>query len=278
MNNVSGECTANIRKGKTIFFYELELKASWEGRVKGDETTTKGQFTAPYISEENDDDKMEVKVSCDTEGVVAEKVLSLVRSRGTSVVQKKIAEFLTALRAEFSVKATPQPAPTQASLPPFQSAAQTAPSNPSIAPKATSSSSKSVATKTIKLRDEFRGPAMEVYQSMVDPQRLNAIMQGSATMDPTERGKFSFFNGTITGENVTLVPASKIVQKWRFSSWPEGHYSTVRIDLAEEDGVTVLNLTQENVPSGEADKTEEGWRQNIWGRAKMMFGFGPMLF
>ncbi len=31
VDNVSGECTANIRKGKTIFFYELEVKVLWEG-------------------------------------------------------------------------------------------------------------------------------------------------------------------------------------------------------------------------------------------------------
>lgn len=31
VSNVSGECTANIRKGKTIFFYEMEVKVPWEG-------------------------------------------------------------------------------------------------------------------------------------------------------------------------------------------------------------------------------------------------------
>jgi hypothetical protein len=31
VQSVTGECTANIRKGKTIFYYELEVKLPWEG-------------------------------------------------------------------------------------------------------------------------------------------------------------------------------------------------------------------------------------------------------
>lgn len=31
VSSVTGECTANIRKGKTIFYYELEVKVPWEG-------------------------------------------------------------------------------------------------------------------------------------------------------------------------------------------------------------------------------------------------------
>jgi hypothetical protein len=32
VSSVTGECTANIRKGKSIFYYELEVKVPWEGR------------------------------------------------------------------------------------------------------------------------------------------------------------------------------------------------------------------------------------------------------
>ena len=76
VSTVTGECTANIRKGKTIFYYELEVKVPWEGmqpshgsrvvdsvfagRLNGDDTKVDGQYYLPYISEENDDDKMEV--------------------------------------------------------------------------------------------------------------------------------------------------------------------------------------------------------------------------
>lgn len=46
---------------------------------------------------------------------------------------------------------------------------------------------------------------MEVYRSMTDPGMLNAMMGGTANMEPKEGGKFSLLAGSITGENVKLV-------------------------------------------------------------------------
>lgn len=57
-----------------------------------------------------------------------------------------------------------------------------------------------------------------------------------------------------------------------------GHFSVVTMDFQEKKGLTKLSLTQTNVPHDEAEKTEAGWQQNIWGRAKMMFGFGSVPF
>jgi len=271
VQSVSGECTANIRKGKSIFFYEIEVKVPWEGKLKGSEVNIKGLLTLPYISEEHDDNKMEVKVLCESTGLESERLTSMVRAKGVPVIQNKVAEFLEALRAKFSVKNTTQETPQQ--LPPLEQKKDTA-ADP---PKPTKSTG-TLATKTVKIKEEFRGSANDVYKSMVDPQMLNAIMQGSASMNPIEGGTFSLLGGAITGENIKLVPGTKIVQKWRFTSWPAGHYSRVTIDLTEEEGVTNLSLVQESVPYDDAEKTEEGWRRNIWGRAKMMFGFGPIPF
>jgi activator of HSP90 ATPase len=72
------------------------------------------------------------------------------------------------------------------------------------------------------------------------------------------------------------VPGNKIVQKWRFTSWPEEHFSTVEMVLSEKKGKTILTLTQKGVPVDDCGRTEDGWRRNLWGRGKMMFGFGPV--
>jgi activator of HSP90 ATPase len=270
VQSVSGECTANVRKGKTIFFYELEVKVPWEAQVDNNETI-KGLLTLPYISEENDDDKMEVKVSSDSSSPESDRVSTLIKAKGIPVVQRKVAEFLRALREEFTAKTNIQPTPQP--LPPLEQK-----KTPIETTKPAKSSSSSIRIKTIKLKEEFKGAVQDVYRSMTDPQMLNAIMQGTASMNPTEGGTFSLLGGTITGENIKLVPNSKIVQKWRFSSWPSGHFSTVTMDFTEEDGNTVLILTQESIPEDDVEKTQEGWRRNIWGRAKVMFGFGSIPF
>jgi len=263
-----GNAQQIYEKEKPFFFYELEVKVPWEGKLKSSDTLFKGQITIPYISEEHEDDKMEVRISCDTEGS-ANHLVSLMHTKGIPVIQARIAAFLKALREKFSVKRVP--AESHQNMTVYEHA------KPTSTDSSTPASLPSKSTKTIKLQEEFKGAAKDVYNSMVDPNMLNAIMPGSV-MSPTEGGTFSLLGGAITGENVKLVPGAQIVQKWRFSSWPVGHFSTVTMDFLEKKGETKLILTQTNVPNDEAEKTEMGWRQNIWGRAKVMFGFGPMLF
>lgn len=53
-------------------------------------------------------------------------------------------------------------------------------------------------------------------------QRVSAFTRAKATVVAKPGGKFSMLGGNITGEFVELIPERKIVQKWRFSSWPEG--------------------------------------------------------
>lgn len=45
--------------------------------------------------------------------------------------------------------------------------------------------------------------------------------------------------------------------------------------ITEKKGKTILALTQKGVPVDDVGRTEDGWRRNLWGRGKMMFGFGP---
>jgi activator of HSP90 ATPase len=112
-----------------------------------------------------------------------------------------------------------------------------------------------------------------VYELLMDPQRMSMVT-GGATIEHKPQGKFMLFNGAVTGEFVDLVRDSRIVERWRFSSWPAGHYSLVTIDIGSKAGETVLKLTQVGVPREDIGRTEAGWRDNIWSRIRGMFGFG----
>eukprot|EP01111_Echinosteliopsis_oligospora_P005981 TRINITY_DN1983_c0_g1_i2.p1 TRINITY_DN1983_c0_g1~~TRINITY_DN1983_c0_g1_i2.p1 ORF type:complete len:175 (+),score=40.16 TRINITY_DN1983_c0_g1_i2:143-667(+) len=100
VGSVTGECTTNIRKGKTIFYYELSAKVDWEGQLTGSEDIIKGKFDIPYISEEVDDDKMEVTVSCTSSGGSAGKVTDMARAQGIPFIQKKICEYIKQLKED----------------------------------------------------------------------------------------------------------------------------------------------------------------------------------
>ncbi len=56
------------------------------------------------------------------------------------------------------------------------------------------------------------------------------------------------FGGNVHGKNVELERYSKIVQDWRFKSWPEGHYSRVTINIEKEEDSTKVTVTQTGVP------------------------------
>lgn len=282
VSSVTGECTANNRKGKTIFYYELEVKVPWEGKVNGDDTKIDGQFYLPYISEENDDDKMEVRVTCNKSGSPHDKFADIVRAKGIPAIQKQVAAFLASLKEEFTTKkpnpqspppaaetSVPTPTPSVSSSSPSPSSSSSTTKKESKAPSYSSDS-----FKTLNLKEEFTASPDSVYRMLTDPQMLNAITQGSASFEPKVGSSFSLFGGNVTGENVELVPNSKIVQKWRFKEWLEGHYSTVEMTITERKGKTILTLTQKGVPIDDATRTEDGWKRNVWGRGKMMFGFG----
>merc|ERR1719298_142774 len=67
VSSCTGEAFVNIRKGKMIPSYEVEMRLAWEGTVRDGSdnviASASGQVHLPYIAEENSDEDPEVKVS-----------------------------------------------------------------------------------------------------------------------------------------------------------------------------------------------------------------------
>ncbi len=66
--------------------------------------------------------------------------------------------------------------------------------------------------------------------------------------------------------------------RWRSKSWPDEHYSTVTLELSENDGSTDVKITQSEIPENEFERTKEGWHRYYWEAIKQTFGFGARLF
>ncbi|KAN0043090.1 hypothetical protein ACTA71_010725 [Dictyostelium dimigraforme] len=139
---VSGECTANNRKGKTIFLYELDVKMNWEvvfkpkkvlppppsTKSKGaddidedddkpadpiitQKKTITGEFKVPYIADENGDEAPTVRYSVSTTADNDDEtkqsinmVQSLLKSHGVPFVQSQCQEYVKLLKKEFISK------------------------------------------------------------------------------------------------------------------------------------------------------------------------------
>lgn len=126
-------------------------------------------------------------------------------------------------------------------------------------------------TRTIRQSVTFKAGAGEVYEALMDAKKHSQFTGSAVKMSREAGGKFSVYGGDIQGVNLELVPGQKIVQSWRYSDWPEGHYSRCTFSLKEVPGGTRLTFTQAVVPEEFYDNISQGWRDYYWEPMKKMF-------
>ena len=105
-----------------------------------------------------------------------------------------------------------------------------------------------------------------VYDALLDSDKFTRFTGSrSADISRDVGGRFTLFDGRITGRNVELVPDRRIVQAWRSSAWEEGIYSIVRFELERLDsGLTRLHMDHSGFPEDQRKHLETGWRANYW--------------
>lgn len=153
---------------------------------------------------------------------------------------------------------------------------QSATPKPTDSTSATTSTSGIVNTTTVTDNEEFRTTADEMYQTFVDPQRLAAFTRSPPKVfeGAKKGGKFELFGGNVSGEYLELVPGKKVVQSWRLSQWPAGHFSKLQIEFDQNDvdHVTVMRVMWEGVPVGQEEVTKKNWLEYYVKSIKQAFG------
>jgi activator of HSP90 ATPase len=124
--------------------------------------------------------------------------------------------------------------------------------------------------KTIRQTATFKASPHEVYEALMDARKHSRFTGGDAKISRKVGGKFTIYGGEIEGNNLELEPDKKIVQTWRYSDWPEGHYSTATFALKDIDGATRLSFTQKDVPDDKYEEISQGWKDYYWKPMKEM--------
>lgn len=128
--------------------------------------------------------------------------------------------------------------------------------------------------ENIEVSDIIPASAERVYTAWLDP-RGHAAMTGASATDEGD-GRFSAWDGYITGRTVSAVPHTKIVQAWRTTEFPEDvPDSVLSIFFEPADGGTRVTLEHENIPQGQGDAYERGWDEHYFKPMKAYFG-SPM--
>ncbi|KAI9092189.1 activator of Hsp90 ATPase [Phlyctochytrium arcticum] len=275
VTDLSGDADINQRKGKIITIFDIALTVTWEGTVG--ESLTKGKVVIPEYMHDTDPDDIVFDVSVDKTNLQSDKVKAVVKKDLTKVLRQKMVQFHKDLK-ETHLKDVII-APEHMKGHPVLQTYRPKPPAPTTASSSSSTTSTGVigGLTAIDQSIEFVASAHDIFETLLDKQRVQAWTRGKADISPEVGSSFSLFDGNISGTIAEVVPDKKIVQKWRLKSWPAGHFSTVTMTLEEGTDNVVLKIKQTEVPIGEKDITENNWKNYYWNSIKATFGFGGLL-
>ncbi|PIM97799.1 hypothetical protein CDL12_29728 [Handroanthus impetiginosus] len=293
LERFEGEAYVNVRKGKIIPGYELNLVLSYVAEAKDSDgssviLSTEGSVEVPYISDENAGEDPEIKITIKDDGPIGKRLKEAFIAKGKPFVFEKIREYVAAMseggpaKEDLEVKkVTPKKPASGAAAAPVSNNAATN-SGSSAKENKKKEEKKKEGFKTITMSEKFNCRARDLYEILMDENRWKGFSQSNARISKEVGGEFSIFDGSVTGKNLELQEGKLIVQQWRFGSWPDGIVSTVRLTFDEpESGVTVVKLTHVDVPEEDrygnatvVENTERGWRDLIFHKIRAVFGFG----
>ncbi len=119
---------------------------------------------------------------------------------------------------------------------------------------------------TIEQKVFFKDASPEdVYDALLNPKKHAEFTGSPATTSAKTGETFTAWDGYITGKNIELVKAKKIVQEWTTTEWPEG-YSASRLEftLTAKNGGTELRMVHSKVPAEQVADYTSGWQSAYW--------------
>jgi uncharacterized protein YndB with AHSA1/START domain len=119
--------------------------------------------------------------------------------------------------------------------------------------------------KIIKQTVTLGASPKRVYEALIDGKKHAAFTRHPAKVSRKVGGAFTCYGGHLSGINVELVPAKRIVQAWRTINWPKGVFSVATFSLAKaRGGKTRLSFTHVGVPAAHHKGISKGWRDFYW--------------
>ena len=119
-------------------------------------------------------------------------------------------------------------------------------------------------TSAMKQTITFKTTPHEVFECLMDSKKHEEFSGDPAEINRKVGGTFSAYGGYCYGRNLELVKDKKIVQTWRATDWPEGHFSTVSFTFTKVKDGTKLTFTQKGIPPGELKSIKQGWNDFYW--------------
>ncbi|KAL8908057.1 MAG: hypothetical protein Q9207_001036 [Kuettlingeria erythrocarpa] len=278
--SMDGDVDVSQRKGKVITLFDVKVHLEYEGKTKV-EDDVRGSITIPEVAHDTEEDEYVFDIDIYSDNNPKQPVKDLVRSKIVPQLRQQLGKLGPALITEHGqdIQHSNSSAPftqhtTVTSSTAAQANAKSTGNPPSISQA--SKTGKLVNTTSVNSSEEFRTTAAELYMTFTSPERLAAFTRAPPKVFEGAHvgGKFELFGGNVIGEFVELNKPTKIVQKWRLSQWPEGHFSRLDItfDQNEQDAVTIMRVVWDGVPVGQEEVTRRNWGEYYVRSIKTTFG------
>lgn len=107
-----------------------------------------------------------------------------------------------------------------------------------------------------------------LFAAWLSSKEHSAFTGSPAKFSPRIGGKFTAWDGYISGTTVKLVKNKKIIQQWRTTEFSDADPdSLVQLSFEKVKAGTRLTLTHSGIPKGQVQSYRQGWND---------FYFAPM--
>ena len=122
-----------------------------------------------------------------------------------------------------------------------------------------------------QITETFPTTAKNIYNSWLDSELHTLMTGGAAECSKETGGKFSAWDGYISGSNISLDPGKEIVQTWRTTEFADSDEdSKLTIQLKDFEQGCELTLIHENIPEGQ-HSYRQGWVDHYFNPMKAYF-------
>ncbi|NUQ84116.1 MAG: SRPBCC domain-containing protein [Anaerolineales bacterium] len=123
------------------------------------------------------------------------------------------------------------------------------------------------------LSEIFNAKPSAIYKAWLSDEGHSAMTGSAAKVDGRVGGKFTAWDGYISGLTLELTPDRRIVQAWRTTEFPgDAPDSRLEILLEEVEGGTKVTLTHRDMPNDQAESYRQGWEDFYFKPMREYFG------
>ena len=111
------------------------------------------------------------------------------------------------------------------------------------------------------LSDVIPATPEQIYTAWLSTDGHTKMTGSPAEVEAGVKGKFTAWDGYISGQTLELKPYTRIVQAWRTTEFPEDSPdSCIEILLESVKGGTKVTIIHSNIPDGQVDDYRQGWQ------------------